>query len=160
MVATGADFQWKDLKYFTYASDSANLVDSAYSIRNVQVVGTHYRSGAQAVYAGPGLGPSEIMEGRHQMTIDFEAQVIGVRPWWTICGVTDTSYAGTSNVQTAFYVDLNFYGADSATFQLKYRFKNCRFSSLDMGSRHGEELKMRGSIEVGDGKVIGAPDTV
>lgn len=162
MVTTAADFQWKDLKYITYAADSANLVDttSSYSIRNPQVLGVHFESGAQPVYAGPGLGPSEIMEGRHSFNLDFEAQVTGVLPFFTMMGLADTGYWNT-NIQSVFYVDLNFYAAlaDSGTFGLKFRGKNCRFRNLDVTTRHGEDVKMRGTIEVGDIKIAGAPTT-
>jgi hypothetical protein len=158
MVATASAFQWKDLKYITYAVDSANLTDSAYSIKNPQIIGVHYKSGAIPVYAGPGLAPSEIIDGQHEVILDFEAQITGVKPFFTMMGVTDTGYWST-NIQSVFYIDLNFYGADSSTFQLKYRAKNCRFASLDMTTRHGEELKMRGSIQIGDIKTVGTPTT-
>lgn len=148
---------WSDLKNFAYAADSANLSDSAYKLKQVTTASVRSASANTPYYGDGSLTPQTIAEGAHTVELDFEAAAVGVRPFFAMMGLTDSGYWST-NIQTAFYVDLDFYGSDSATLRLKFRAKGCRFRNLQISTRDNVEV-LRGTIDIQDVKMLGAPTT-
>lgn len=154
--------KWTDLKFFTYSTDSANLTDSAYNLKDAQIMEIRLESGAHPVYGGATMGPSEILEGQHTYELDFQAQVTGVRPFFQFGGMTDSAYIG-NNVQTSGYAEFEFSDcitdSASATRWLKMRFKGCRFGPLRGRVQHGGDMVMSGTLYAQDVKLKGAPTT-
>lgn len=148
---------WTDLKNFAYAADSANLSDSANKLKQVNTITVRQRSDNMPYYGDGSLTPQVVAEGAHTMELDFEAVAVGVRAFFTMMGLSDSGYWST-NIQTAFYVDLDFYGSDSATLRMKYRAKGCRFRNLETTNRNNVEV-LRGTIDIQDLKMVGAPTT-
>jgi hypothetical protein len=154
--------KWTDLKSFSYASESANLTDSANNLKDPQIVEVRINTGAYNVYGGGTMGPSEVIEGQHSYEIDFQAQLTGVRPFFTAGGLSDSGYIGNT-IQTPFYVEFHFTDCPgdttSATRWLHIRFKGCRFQNLRARSQHGGDMVMSGTILAQDVKSEGKPTT-